>query len=91
MTEAAISIRGLTKYYRQFKAIANITFEIKAGEFFGLLGPNGAGKTTTINVITGLANYQHGQVAIFGHDVTREYRQSRALIGLVPQEFNFDS
>lgn len=86
----AISIQNLTKYYRRFKAIENISLEIAQGEFFGLLGPNGAGKTTTINVVTGLANYQTGEVRVLGFDVTREYRQSRALIGLVPQEFNFD-
>ncbi|MBI3306561.1 MAG: ABC transporter ATP-binding protein, partial [Candidatus Omnitrophica bacterium] len=59
-------------------------------DFFGFLGPNGAGKTTTISAVTGLANYQAGRVSVFGHDVRSEYRKSRALIGLVPQEFNFD-
>lgn len=86
----AISINELTKYYRRFKALDGVTLEIEEGEFFGLLGPNGAGKTTTINVLTGLANYRSGQVRVFGHDVMRDYRKSRALLGLVPQEFNFD-
>ena len=87
---SAIFIQSLTKFYRRFKALDQVSFEIKEGDFFGFLGPNGAGKTTTIGVVTGLANYQAGEVQVFGHDVRREYRKSRALIGLVPQEFNFD-
>lgn len=86
----AISITHLTKYYRNFKALDDVSFDVEGGEFFGFLGPNGAGKTTTISVITGLANFQAGTVRVFGHDVVRDYRKSRALIGLVPQEFNFD-
>lgn len=86
----AIEIKGLSKFYRHFQALNDISFEVKEGDFFGFLGPNGAGKTTTISVITGLANYNKGTVRVFGHDVTRDYRKARALIGLVPQEFNFD-
>ncbi len=88
--QAAIEIKGLTKFYRSFQALNEISFEVQEGDFFGFLGPNGAGKTTTISVITGLANYDSGTVRVFGHDVTSEYRTARALIGLVPQEFNFD-
>ena len=87
---SAISIQSLTKFYRRFKALDSVSFEVDEGDFFGFLGPNGAGKTTTISVITGLANYRQGEVKVFGYDVRREYRQTRALIGLVPQEFNFD-
>ncbi len=86
----AIEIQGLTKFYRNFRALNDISFNVGEGDFFGFLGPNGAGKTTTIHVITGLANYKEGNVRVFGHDVTAEYRRARALIGLVPQEFNFD-
>lgn len=86
----AISLQNVTKFYKKFKAIDNLTFDVQPGEFFGFLGPNGAGKTTTISILTGLANYQQGTVKIFGHDVVKEYRKARALIGLVPQEFNFD-
>ena len=86
----AIEIKGLTKFYRRFQALKDISFEVQEGDFFGFLGPNGAGKTTTISVITGLANYNKGTVHVFGYDVTREYPKTRALIGLVPQEFNFD-
>ena len=87
---SAISIEHLTKYYRNFKALNDVSLEVAEGEFFGFLGPNGAGKTTTISVITGLANYQKGSVRVFGCDVGADYRTTRALIGLVPQEFNFD-
>src|SRR3989338_9617296 len=86
----AIEIKQLTKFYRDFRALNAISFEVREGDFFGFLGPNGAGKTTTISVITGLANYNQGSVRVFGRDVTGEYRKARALIGLVPQEFNFD-
>src|SRR5262245_55644458 len=88
--EPAISLQNVTKYYKKFKALDGISFEVEPGEFFGFLGPNGAGKTTTIGVLTGLANYQQGNVKVFGHDVTADYRKARALIGLAPQEFNFD-
>jgi len=64
--------------------------EIKAGEFFALLGPNGAGKTTLIQILTGLCNKTSGEVYLFNKDVYKDYQEARALIGLVPQEFNFD-
>ena len=86
----AIAIQSLTKFYRRFRALDHVSFEVSEGDFFGFLGPNGAGKTTTISAITGLANYQEGKIEVFGHDVRRDYRETRALIGLVPQEFNFD-
>jgi len=86
----ALHISNLTKSYGNFKALNGISFEVARGEFFAFLGPNGAGKTTSINVITGLSNYDTGSVKVFGHDVTSEYRQSRRLVGLCAQEFNFD-
>ncbi len=86
----AISIRGLTKAYGDVRALDNFSMEIREGEFFGFLGPNGAGKTTTINILAGLTTYKDGEVKVFGHDVVRDYREARKLIGLVPQEFNFD-
>ena len=88
--EPAISIRGLTKFYGDLRALDNFSMEVKEGEFFGFLGPNGAGKTTTINILAGLTTYKDGEVKVFGKDVTRDYRGARKLIGLVPQEFNFD-
>ena len=89
MTDA-IQVRLLNKFYGKRQALDQISFSVPEGDFFGFLGPNGAGKTTTIHAITGLANFQGGEVKVFGHDVVREYRKSRALIGFVPQEFNFD-
>jgi len=89
-SELAISIKGLTKFYQDFQALNKISFDIKRGDFFGFLGPNGAGKTTTINVLTGLSNYQSGDVRVFGYDVRCEYLHSRRLVGLCAQESNFD-
>jgi len=86
----AISIKKLVKEYSDVIAVNNISLEIKGGEFFALLGPNGAGKTTTINILTGLTNKTSGEAQLFGHDVINDYKESRRLIGLVPQEFNFD-
>jgi len=67
-----------------------VSLRVQAGEFFGFLGPNGAGKTTTINAIVGLARRTSGSIRIFGYDNEREWRDARRLIGLSPQEFNFD-
>jgi len=89
-SEIAISISKLTKFYNNFKALDDISFEVNRGDFFAFLGPNGAGKTTSINVVTGLSNYQAGKVQVFGYDTTTEYQHSRKLIGLCAQESNFD-
>lgn len=89
-SEIAISIKNLTKFYGKFQALDRVCFEVKRGDFFAFLGPNGAGKTTTINVVTGLSNYQAGEVKVFGFDTTREYTKTRSLVGLCAQEFNFD-
>ncbi len=89
-SDVAISIKGLSKFYKKFQALDQVSFQVKRGDFFAFLGPNGAGKTTTINVVTGLSNYQSGDVHVFGYDVTNEYLNSRRLIGLCAQEFNFD-
>lgn len=89
-SEIAISIKNLTKYYGDFKALDNVQFQVRRGDFFAFLGPNGAGKTTTINVITGLSNYKTGEVQVFGYNTIIEYPQTRRLVGLCAQEFNFD-
>jgi ABC-2 type transport system ATP-binding protein len=89
-SDTAISIKGLTKFYKKFQALDKVSFEVKRGDFFAFLGPNGAGKTTTINCLTGLSNYQSGDVKVFGYDVTSDYLHSRRLIGLCAQESNFD-
>ena len=86
----AVSIKNLVKEYPGLKAVDNISLTINKGEFFGLLGPNGAGKTTTLGILTGLVNKTTGSVSLLGKDVVEDYQEARALIGLVPQEFNFD-
>ena len=83
-------MNGLVKRYGSFTAVDGISLSVKSGEFFGFLGPNGAGKTTTINAIVGLARTSGGSIRIFGHDNERQWREARRLIGLSPQEFNFD-
>ncbi|HEY1727053.1 MAG TPA: ABC transporter ATP-binding protein [Candidatus Baltobacteraceae bacterium] len=86
----AIEIDGLVKRYGDFTAVDGVSLAVEEGDFFGFLGPNGAGKTTTINAVVGLATFQAGSIRIFGHDITREWREARPLIGVAPQEFNFD-
>ena len=87
-----ISVSNLSKTYGSgFKALNNINLDIKRGEIFALLGPNGAGKTTLISIICGIANLSEGSVTVGGHDINRDYRAARSLIGLVPQELHTDS
>src|SRR6187200_155946 len=87
-----ISVSNLSKTYGSgFKALNNINLDIKRGEIFALLGPNGAGKTTLISIICGIANLSEGSVTVDGHDINRNYRAARSLIGLVPQELHTDS
>ncbi len=88
----ALSIRNLTKTYRNgFQALKGIDLDVQPGDFFALLGPNGAGKSTTIGIIASLVNKTAGQVSIFGHDIDREKDAAKACLGLVPQEFNFNT
>src|SRR5256885_16744517 len=87
-----ISVSNLSKTYGSgFKALNNINLDIKRGEIFALLGPNGAGKTTLISIICGIANLSEGRVIVGGHDINRDYRAARSLIGLVPQELHTDA
>jgi ABC-2 type transport system ATP-binding protein len=90
VTVPALSIKNLCKRYGDLIAVDGISLEVAAGDFFGLLGPNGAGKTTTINAIVGLARPSSGSIAVFGHDTVSDWRAARRLIGLAPQEYNFD-
>jgi len=83
-------VERLVKCYGTFTAVDGISLQVREGEFFGFLGPNGAGKTTTINAIAGLAHKSAGRIAIFGHDNERDWRRARRLVGLSPQEYNFD-
>jgi len=87
-----IVVENLSKTYASgFEALRNVSLEIRRGEIFALLGPNGAGKTTLINIICGLVNPGEGKVLVGGHDIIREYRATRKLIGLVPQELAIDA
>lgn len=86
----AISIQDVKKSYNDLEALGGVSLDIEAGEFFGLLGPNGAGKTTLISIIAGLNRADSGTVAVLGHDVTQDFRGSRRLLGVVPQELVFD-
>ncbi len=87
---AAVSVTDIKKHYRQVHALDGVSFTIDQGEFFGLLGPNGAGKSTLINIMAGLTLANSGHLSVMGHDVVRDYRQSRRAIGVVPQEVVFD-
>ena len=87
-----ISIKGLTKTYAGgFTALNNVNLDIDRGEIFALLGPNGAGKTTLINIVCGIVNASSGSVQVDGFDIERDFRQTRARIGLVPQEMASES
>jgi ABC-2 type transport system ATP-binding protein len=87
----AISVSHLNKTYASgFQAVKDINLEIRHGEIFALLGPNGAGKTTLISIICGIVNPTSGRVAVDGHDIVADYRITRSLIGLVPQELAND-
>ncbi|MDB2553281.1 ABC transporter ATP-binding protein [Gammaproteobacteria bacterium] len=87
-----LSIQELSKRYAGgFEALKSVSLDIKAGEIIALLGPNGAGKTTLISTICGLVQPSAGRVLVAGHDITKDYRITRSLIGLVPQELTTDS
>lgn len=87
----ALEIDALTKQYSSgTKALKGISLTVQEGDFFALLGPNGAGKSTTIGIISSLVNKSSGSVKVFGHDLDKEPTKVKSLIGLVPQEFNFN-
>jgi ABC-2 type transport system ATP-binding protein len=85
----AIEVKSLEKSYRDFKALKGISFRVRQGEIFGFLGPNGAGKTTTIKVITTMLSPDSGEVCVMGHSVTREPKEVRKRIGVLPEAFGF--
>ena len=87
-----LQVAHLSKTYASgFQALKDINLAIRRGEIFALLGPNGAGKTTLISVICGIVRASAGTVRVDGHDIVADYRASRALIGLVPQELTTDA
>ena len=87
-----ISVSNLSKTYGSgFKALNGINLDIKSGEIFALLGPNGAGKTTLISIVCGIVNATQGAVTVDSHDIVKDYRAARGMIGLVPQELTTDA
>jgi ABC-2 type transport system ATP-binding protein len=89
--QAVIQVENLCKTYADgFEALKNVNLDVFPGEIFGLLGPNGAGKTTLINIICGIAKPSDGKITVAGHDVISEFRNTRSMIGLVPQELSTD-
>lgn len=90
--QSIVSVRNLSKTYADgFKALKNINLEIRKGEIIALLGPNGAGKTTLISVICGIVNPSEGEVLVDGKNIINDFRATRSMIGLVPQELTIDS
>ncbi|MGL5840201.1 MAG: ABC transporter ATP-binding protein [Sphingorhabdus sp.] len=91
MTEAAISIREVSKTYATGKqALDSVSFDVEQGSIFGLLGPNGAGKSTLINILAGMVKKSSGNASIWGFDIDVNPRNAKASIGIVPQEIMFD-
>jgi len=87
-----ISVSNVSKTYASgFTALRSVDLEIRRGEIFALLGPNGAGKTTLISIICGIVNASEGRVLVDGNDIVRDYRATRSMIGLVPQELTTDA
>ena len=90
--EAVIRVEGLGKTYKSgLVALDHVDLEVMRGEIFALLGPNGAGKTTLISAVCGIVNPTSGRVLVDGHDVVRDYKKARKMIGLVPQELATDA
>jgi len=81
-----IEVVDLEHTFGEVEAVRGISFAVKKGEIFSFLGPNGAGKTTTINILITLLPLQKGRVRVAGHDVAREPRKVREVIGIVFQE-----
>jgi ABC-2 type transport system ATP-binding protein len=90
--QIVVSVSNLSKTYASgFQALKAVDLEVRRGEIFALLGPNGAGKTTLINIICGIVVPSGGTVRVGGHDIRTDYRLTRAMIGLVPQELHTDA
>ena len=87
-----LSVKNVSKTYASgFSALKSIDLEIRKGEILALLGPNGAGKTTLISIICGIVTASSGSITVDGHDIVDDYRMSRSIIGLVPQELTTDA
>ena len=90
--QSILSVKNVSKTYASgFNALKDIDLEIRKGEILALLGPNGAGKTTLIGIVCGIVTASTGKVTVDGHDIVEDYRMSRSIIGLVPQELTTDA
>ena len=85
-----IQARGVVKKFGSIVAVDGVDLDVEQGECFGLLGPNGAGKTSLVRMITAVSPITAGTIWVDGKDITKEPRQIKALIGVVPQEDNLD-
>ena len=81
-----IKVEHLTKYYGDFLAVGDLSFQIAEGHVYGFLGPNGAGKTTTMNIMTGCLSPTSGSVTVGGFDILAEPEQVKRLIGYLPEQ-----
>ena len=91
-SDTLIKIDNVRKTYEgNFEALKGVNLEIKRGEILALLGPNGAGKTTLINAICGIVVPSSGSITVDNHDVVKDYRHTRSMIGLVPQELQLEA
>ena len=87
-----LTIDALSKYYANgFEALKSINLRVKESEILALLGPNGAGKTTLISTICGISKFTSGKITLAGHDIVKNYRAARKMIGMVPQELSLES
>lgn len=87
-----IVAKALSKTYASgFPALKSVNLEVRRGEILALLGPNGAGKTTLISIVCGIMNATSGSVSVDGHDIVTDFRKTRSMIGLVPQEISTDA
>jgi len=87
-----LTIENVTKRYKnEFLALDNLNLTINKGEIFALLGPNGAGKSTLINTICGILNFNSGNIKVDNMDIIKDYRKTRSMIGIVPQELNLEA
>jgi len=85
----AISTKSLTKYYGKSRGVIDLNFEVEEGETYGFIGPNGAGKSTTIRLFLSLLFPSSGGAKIFGHDIIREDKKIKKMVGFVPSEVNY--
>ena len=85
----AISTESLTKYYGKSRGVIDLNFNVEEGETYGFIGPNGAGKSTTIRLFLSLLFPSSGGAQIFGHDIVREDKEIKKMVGFVPSEVNY--